>query len=140
MSELSNTNLPVDLEEERARTLASIRADALSPRESEDLAGRVQDERYWQVEHLKLDLANRLEKKERRAKWDKVLTTLVIVGFVLSYVMIFLIGVGLLKFPENSFAVPSVVAAGIVETYGLAKLAVKYFFSEDGSSKKRKRE
>lgn len=48
--------------------------------------------------------------------------------------MIFLIGFGVMRFENNAFAVPAVVGAGVLETYGLAELAVQYFFSDNDSS------
>ena len=70
------------------------------------------------------------EKARHRKVWGRVLLALVCVGFVASYVIIILIGCKLLQYDSNQFAVPSVVAAGLIGTYGLAKIAVKYFFND----------
>ena len=53
--------------------------------------------------------------------------------------MIALIGFGIMHFENNAFAVPSVVAAGVIQTYGLAKLAIQYFFSDEDGQKPRKK-
>lgn len=45
--------------------------------------------------------------------------------------MIFLIGFDVMKFDNSVFAIPAVVAAGVLETYGLAKLAIAYFFNDN---------
>lgn len=81
--------------------------------------------------NAKLTYENRLIKKSSRKWWNRTLLTLVVLGFIISYVMIFLIGSGAMKFGDNVFAVPAVVAAGVLETYGLAKLAIQYFFNDN---------
>jgi len=103
-----------------------------SASESSAIAEKKGEEIDWDYENEKLNLENRLEKRNSRRQWNKVLMRLVIIGFCLSYLMIALIGFGIMKFTNSALAVPSVVAVGIVETYGLTKLAIKYFFSEDG--------
>lgn len=81
--------------------------------------------------NAKLTYENRLIKKSSRKWWNRTPLTLVVLGFIISYVMIFLIGSGAMKFGDNVFAVPAVVAAGVLETYGLAKLAIQYFFNDN---------
>jgi hypothetical protein len=117
---------------EREAILQSFDDAYLSPINSAAAITKNEEQINWQNENEKLNLDNRVEKKEVRQRWNKVLLLLVILGFVLSYLMIALIGLGIMKFDNNAFAVPSVVAAGVIQTYGLAKLAIKYFFSEDG--------
>lgn len=78
--------------------------------------------------NARLTYQNRLTKKQSRKWWNRILLTMVVFGFAASYVLIFLIGFGVLDFGDSSLAVPAVVAASVVETYGLAKLAIKYFF------------
>lgn len=121
---------------EREAILQTFEDAYLSPINSA-AAITIKDEEQinWQNENEKLSLENRIEKKEVRQRWNKVLLLLVILGFILSYLMVTLIGLGIMKFDNNAFAVPSVVAAGVIQTYGLAKLAIKYFFSEDGGEK-----
>lgn len=103
-------------------------------RESEELAERTQETVNYEIENQKLSLEIRRTNKKRRDQWDHVLLTLVVFGFILSYLIIVLIGFGLMRF-ESTFAVPTVVAAGILQTYGLAKIAAQYFFSDDGMNK-----
>lgn len=99
-----------------------------------ELADKTEVKIDWESENARLDFDNRLQKKKRRERWDTTLASLVVLGFGLSYLLIILIGGGLLSF-DNMFAVPSVVAAGVLETYGLAKLAIKYFFNDDDMRK-----
>lgn len=89
-----------------------------------------QDELDARKSHIILDLEDRKEKRRSRRLWGKVLLGLVVAGFSTSYIIVILIGCRVLNYPENAFAVPSVVAAGIIGTYSLAKIAVKYFFSD----------
>ncbi len=119
------------LENEREEALKSIEGDVLSVGESAELAEENEDELDFAFENAHLNFHIRLEKKRRREKWDNVLTFLVVAGFFFSYVVIILIGFHVMNFDNNAFAVPSVVAAGVVETYALAKLAIKYFFNDD---------
>lgn len=116
-----------------------FKSTLLSPAASASAAERTEDAVDIHFANEELSLEIRREKKRLRQVWNRLLLCLVLFGFVASYGMIVLIGLGVLNFQDNSFAVPSVVAAGIVETYGLAKLAIKYFFSEDGDDKKDER-
>lgn len=134
MSDNPNSAQPKDLGKEREEMLGYFQDALLSPLESSKVSNEQEERIDVAYEHEKLSLENRLEKKALRNVWNKILTSLVITGFFLSYLLIILIGCGVLNFDNNAFAVPSVVAAGIVETYGLAKLAIKYFFSEDGEA------
>jgi hypothetical protein len=127
-----NTNLSAI----REAALKSISGNTLSIDRSIELAEEKENEIDWEATFAQLEFENRLEKKHRRERWDTVLLGLVVIGFMASYLMIFLIGIGILKFGNNAFAVPSVVAAGIVETYGLSRLAIQYFFSDDDKPKK----
>jgi hypothetical protein len=121
---------------EREAILQTFEDAYLSPANASAAITRKDEEQIdWQNQNEELNLKNRIEKKEVRQRWNRVLLWLVILGFVLSYLMITLIGLGIMKFDNNAFAVPSVVAAGVIQTYGLAKLAIKYFFSEDGGEK-----
>lgn len=120
---------------EREAILQTFEDAYLSPSTSAAITTKDEEQINWQNENEKLSLENRIEKREVRKRWNKVLLWLVVLGFVLSYLMITLIGLGVMKFDNNAFAVPSVVAAGVIQTYGLAKLAIKYFFSEDGGEK-----
>jgi hypothetical protein len=118
----------LEVERERVRDML----DALIPlTNSSNVLSKQEEKLDWENENEKINLENRKEKREVRKLWNIILTTLVVSGFVLSYTMIGLIGLGIMKFDNNAFAVPSVVAAGVIQTYGLAKLAIKYFFSED---------
>lgn len=119
------------LEAERTEALESIQDAVLSLETSEALAEKAGDTIDWEAQHAKLDYQIRFEKKKRRERWDTVLAYLVIAGFFFSYAFIVLIGFHIMNFDNNAFAVPSVVAAGVLETYGLAKLAIKYFFNDD---------
>lgn len=122
-----------DLERERQAVSRSFQQGSLSTAQDIRLAESKEDQVDLAYENEKLSLDNRKEKRALRMRWNRILTWLVILGFFLSYGLIILIGLDVLNFDGHAFAVPSVVAAGIVETYGLAKLAIKYFFSEDGS-------
>ncbi|HJQ08375.1 MAG TPA: hypothetical protein VJ836_02720 [Candidatus Saccharimonadales bacterium] len=115
---------------ERRQVVAEVTPRVLSPAETTTVVQDV-EATYWEVQHVQLDYDIRVEKKDRRKKWDRTLLTLVVCGFFGSYLIIVLIGVEVLYFGNNAFAVPSVVAAGILGTYGLAKIAAEYFFSED---------
>ena len=119
------------LEAERAEALQSIQSAVLSIETSEALAEKAEETIDWEAQHARLDYHIRLQKKKRREKWDNILGILVSGSFVLSYLIIIMIGFGVMRFGENAFAVPSVVAAGVLGTYGLAKLAIKYFFNDD---------
>lgn len=134
--EAENTSDSGGLEKEREVAFASFQDALLSSLESTEIAEKKEEEIDWEYENEKLSLENRKEKRDLRRRWNTILTYLVISGFFLSYLLIVLIGFSILNFDNNAFAVPSVVAAGIVETYGLAKLAIKYFFSEDSGEKK----
>lgn len=123
------------LQKERNSTKTQIEKKLLTPEESAAVVTNTAQVIDYKSVHQKIDVLNREQKWEARRKWDKLLKRLVVMGFFFSYVVIFLIGFGVLKFPDNAFAVPSVVAVGIVQTYGLAKLAVNYMFSEDNQNK-----
>jgi hypothetical protein len=122
-------------------TPAKIREDALKAIEAktlETIDGGISTEldeetqsQRGQDSNEALIILRQLEKIRSRASWNRLLKILVVCGFVSSYVVIILIGLHILDFGQNAFAVPSVVAVGIVQTYGLAKLAVQYFFSDD---------
>jgi len=122
-------------EQKHEAAYEAFRHDLLSPADSREIDEKKEKVRDWQSENEELNLENRREKKEIRKRWNFVLLLLVVTGFVLSYLMIICIGLGWLNFNDNVFAVPSVVAAGVIQTFGLAKLAIRYFFSEDGDSK-----
>lgn len=121
-----------NLEKELKDALESIKDDVFSALASEVIAEGIEEELDLEAENAHLDFQNRLDKKKRREEWDTSLKCLVILGFGFSYMIIILIGGGILEFGDNAFAVPSVVAAGVIQTYGLAKLAIQYFFSDDG--------
>ncbi len=121
------------LETEREHAREVFHNATLSLEKSSKIFARQEEQLDWDTENERLDLENRKEKREVRKRWNHVLMWLVLAGFILSYFMIALIGLGIMQFENNAFAVPSVVAAGVIQTYGLAKLAIKYFFSEDGA-------
>lgn len=128
------------LKQDRTATFKAFHDKLLSSSESTEVLKQKEGQIDLEFENEELSLKIRKEKRTRRKYWNRVLIWLVVLGFFLSYLMIVLIGTGVLNFDDNAFAVPSVVAAGIVETYGLAKLAIKYFFSEDEvKTKPRKR-
>jgi hypothetical protein len=116
--------------------LAAIQPSVLSLGESQQLVTHGQATRDYDSENAQITIENRRAKQAFRMKWDTLLSRAVVAGFILSYLMIFLIGTHKLTFQNSSLAVPSVVAVGIVQTYGLAKLAVSYFFSEDNNQGK----
>jgi hypothetical protein len=131
----SNSKQPAEgLGKRRQKAFDSFQDALVSPLGSSKVTTQHEEQVNLDFENEKLSLDNRLEKRKSRRQWNKVLRWLVISGFILSYLLIILIGLGVLDFDDHAFAVPSVVAAGIVETYGLAKLAIKYFFSEDGET------
>ena len=132
-----NPPLTVDLAAERAKILQNVESEIVDIDVAERLVGNY-DEAALRAIELRVDLQIKIEKKERRKKWDSTLLRLAVVGFAASYAMIVLIGLGILKFENNNFAVPSVVAAGIIQTYGLAKIAAEYFFSDDTKRRKKK--
>ena len=131
-SELDSTR---NLAAERASVLSSIADEIVDNEEARQLLENY-DETTINAIETRIDLQIKLEKKLRRKKWDKTLLLLVIIGFSASYILVILIGLGILKFGDNAFAVPSVVAAGVIQTYGLAKVAAEYFFSDDKKTKK----
>lgn len=110
-----------------------IVAALLSPSQSLSLAEKAEEEIDYDKENTKLSYEIRLQRKIRREAWDTTLRCLVLLGFFISYLLIICIGFGWLNFGDSSFAVPSVVAAGVLQTFGLAKLAVQYFFTDDAS-------
>ena len=127
-----------DFEEKRKQVLHTLSGSLLSIPESLEIAEKREEEIDLDTENEKLSLDIRKENREVRQKWNKTLQVLVIVGFVLSYLLIILIGFGIMTFDNNAFAVPSVVAAGVIQTYGLARLAIGYFFSEGDKTKPKK--
>lgn len=137
MTENVPNNPPANLQAERQETLDAIRSNILSVGKSIAIVEENESEIDWDARHARLDYENRLEKKTLRSEWNKVLTYLVVAGFFFSYLMIILIGFDVMNFDDNAFAVPSVVAAGVIQTFGLAKLAIQYFFSEDSGKSKR---
>jgi len=76
------------------------------------------------------ELARRIHKTKSRKTWGRVLLIMVVCGFTASYLIIVAIGLKWLEYNDSQFAVPSVIAAGIIGTYGLAKIAVSYFFTD----------
>jgi hypothetical protein len=127
-----------DFEEKRKQVLHTLSGSLLSISESLEIAEKREEEIDWETENEKLSLDIRKENRDVRQKWNKTLQVLVVVGFILSYLLILLIGFGVMKFDNNAFAVPSVVAAGVIQTYGLARLAIGYFFSEGDKTKPKK--
>ena len=128
------------LENERESVFRSLaKAGHLSSAASREITARHEDQIDIDFEHEKFSLENRKDKKNIRERWNLILTALVVSGFALSYLMIALIGFGIMHFENNAFAVPSVVAAGVIQTYGLAKLAIQYFFSDEDGQKPRKK-
>lgn len=119
---------------ERDKIIKAIYAAKISPQESLNKSEEAEDAIDFDKKNTELSYQNRIAKKNNRRVWNWTLLVLVIIGFVTSYIMIFLIGFGVMRFENNSFAVPAVVGAGVLETYGLAKLAVQYFFSDNDSS------
>jgi hypothetical protein len=77
------------------------------------------------------ELERRRHKTQSRKIWGKFLLIMVVGGFTASYVIIVAIGLHWLNYTDSQFAVPSVIAAGVIGTYGLAKIAVNYFFTDD---------
>lgn len=119
---------------ERDKIIKAIYAAKISPQESLNKSEEAEDAIDFDKKNTELSYQNRIAKKNNRRVWNWTLLLLVIIGFVTSYVIIFLIGLGVMKFENNAFAVSAVVGAGVLETYGLAKLAVQYFFSDNDSS------
>ena len=103
----------------------------VSPEESRSRSEEMEKALDLEKVNAKLTYENRLIKRRNRKIWNYTLLSLVILGFLTSYVMICLIGFGVMKFDNNVFAIPAVVAAGVLETYGLAKLAIAYFFNDN---------
>jgi hypothetical protein len=141
VSDKSSKNVrPVSkLEAERESAYKSFSDSLFSSAESIEIAEKREEEIDLYFENERLSLDNRLEKQEVRKQWNRILMWLVVFGFIFSYLMIILIGFKIMNFENSEFAVPSVVAAGVVQTYGLAKLAIKYFFSEDEKNKTSKK-
>lgn len=82
------------------------------------------------AQSAKDELDRRSHKTKSRKVWGNVLLVMVVCGFTASYLIIIAIGLRWLTYTDSQFAVPSVIAAGIVGTYGLAKIAVNYFFTD----------
>ncbi len=127
MAELSNKKHNKTIEE----LVSAIVKARVSPKESLSRSGAAEKELDLEKANVKLTYENRLIKRRNRKIWNYTLLSLVVLGFLTSYVMIFLIGFGVMKFDNNVFAIPAVVAAGVLETYGLAKLAIAYFFNDN---------
>ncbi len=126
-----------ELENERLSLIREINNGNILPPDETEQKLESFDEAQIQAIDFAIDLYNKLEKGKRRKAWDKTLLVLVVVGFIASYILIILIGLNILTFANNSFAVPSVVAAGIIQTYGLARIAAEYFFSDDKNTPKK---
>jgi len=118
-------------EQGREAALAQIAPEEISIEKSNEVTHKIEGTFDAHAVHQQLSYEIRVEKKQRRRKWDQWLLAMAVSGFFLSYGVIILIGFGILQFPDSTFAVPAVVAAGVLETYGLAKIAAQYFFSED---------
>lgn len=127
MAELSNKKHNKTIEE----LVSAIVKARVSPKESLSRSEAAEKELDLEKANVKLTYENRLIKRRNRKIWNYTLLSLVVLGFLTSYVMIFLIGFGVMKFDNNVFAIPAVVAAGVLETYGLAKLAIAYFFNDN---------
>ena len=127
MAELSNKKHNKTIEE----LVSAIVKARVSPKESLSRSEAAEKELDLEKTNVKLTYENRLIKRRNRKIWNYTLLSLVVLGFLTSYVMIFLIGFGVMKFDNNVFAIPAVVAAGVLETYGLAKLAIAYFFNDN---------
>jgi len=82
------------------------------------------------AESARDELDRRKHKTKSRKTWGKVLLVMVVAGFATSYLIIIAIGLDVLNYDDSQFAVPSVIAAGVIGTYGLAKIAVSYFFTD----------
>lgn len=127
MAELSNKKHNKTIEE----LVSAIVKARVSPKESLSRSEAAEKELDLEKANVKLTYENRLIKRRNREKWNNTLRRLVIAGFIISYAVIFLIGFDVMKFDNNVFAIPAVVAAGVLETYGLAKLAIAYFFNDN---------
>lgn len=145
ISESNSTESPAQSTYSRSRKetlqkyIEEIEASLLPRRESMNLAEEAEAEINYDKENTKLDFDNRVQRSRLRERWNTALLSLVILGFGTSYILILFIGMGWLNFGESAFAVPSVIAAGVLQTYGLAKLAVQYFFSDDSERKDAKK-
>jgi len=122
---------------EREQVLQDIDDNILRPEEATRIIDSFTNEQKEAIT-FSLEIGARIEKARSRGLWGRVLLYLIIIGFAASYIMVFLIGIGFLHFDNSSYAVPSVVAAGIIQTYGLAKIATQYFFSDDAKDPSRK--
>lgn len=105
---------------ERDKIIEAIYAAKISPQESLNKSEEAEDAIDFDKKNTELSYQNRIAKKNNRRVWNWTLLVLVIIGFVTSYIMIFLIGFGVMRFENNAFAVPAVVGAGVLETYGLS--------------------
>jgi hypothetical protein len=110
------------LKEAKEESVATVSSDTESNDELSDISVASQT--------AEDELERRKHKTKSRKIWGKVLLVMVVCGFTASYVIIIAIGLNWLKYNDSQFAVPSVIAAGIIGTYGLAKIAVSYFFTD----------
>ena len=93
-----------------------------------------EDDRY-RLDNRRINIQNRLYKQIQRKVWNKYLRRMVLIGFIFNIAIIILVGCEVLKF-DQPYAIPSLVGNGLAQTFGLAYLAVKYFFNEDVESDK----
>ena len=100
---------------ERDKIIKAIYAAKISPQESLNKSEEAEDAIDFDKKNTELSYQNRIAKKNNRRVWNWTLLVLVIIGFVTSYIMIFLIGFGVMKFENNAFAVPAVIGAGVLE-------------------------
>lgn len=122
-------------EDQRELTLEVLSTSALPADESSELAEEKEEEIDGEAKNAELTYQIRLDRVEGRKSWNKTLKSLVIINFAMSMWLVILIGAGFLSFPSNAYAVPAVVGSGIFGTYGLSKLAIKYFFDDEESKR-----
>lgn len=107
--------------------------DVLTPDKAEAIVDKNISETTAKALHTQLALRARNDKVKARRRWGYALLAIVVAGCILSYLIVILIGAGKLQYPNNQYAVPTVIGAGIIQAYGLAKIAAQYLFTdEDG--------
>lgn len=110
------------LKEAKQESVATISSSTITDEEASDISIASQSAAD--------ELERRKHKTKSRKVWGMVLLSMVVCGFTTSYLIIIAIGLNWLSYADSQFAVPSVIAAGIIGTYGLAKIAVSYFFTD----------
>lgn len=78
-----------------------------------------------------ISLAEFQQVLDQRQLWSNALRYIIWLIVVMDGAVIGLVGFNVLKFPTSPFALPTFIGSSMLEVYGLARLVIKFFFSND---------